>query len=236
MLAEKGTTPASLVIAHRMMGLSLMSTGDLVEARRHLDQATVLYDPAEHRSLEARFNADALVASLSFRSLTYWLLGYPEAALVDNQALKQARAIGSAGTSMTALTFITFVDIECGNYSKANTETEELAALASEKEALLWKAVAVLLHGCLLAWTGVASKSVQIITSEIISLRATQRSTVKCSVVCDPQAEQDSEQRTMGPREPRRALLLVRSAGAPARLLPWFPVQHAPSHVLRLEA
>jgi predicted ATPase len=132
------------------------------------------YDPAEHRSLVTRFNSDALVASLSFRAETLWLLGYPEAALVDtSQALKQAREIGSAGTSMTALTWVAFVHIECGNYFVASAEAEELAALANAKDASLWKAAAVLLHGWLLASTGDASKAVQVITFGIISFRAT---------------------------------------------------------------
>src|SRR5262249_3279286 len=74
-LAEKQKTTVSLAIAHRVMGLSLLSTGDLVGARTHLDQAIALYDPVEHVSLATRFNADALVASLSFRSVTLWLLG-----------------------------------------------------------------------------------------------------------------------------------------------------------------
>ena len=65
-LAEKQRTTVSVVIAHRVMGLSLMSTGELVGARTHLDKAIALYDPAEHRSLATRFNADALVASLFF--------------------------------------------------------------------------------------------------------------------------------------------------------------------------
>jgi predicted ATPase len=41
-LAVKQTTSVSLVVAHRMMGLSLMSTGDFVGARKHLDQAIAL--------------------------------------------------------------------------------------------------------------------------------------------------------------------------------------------------
>jgi tetratricopeptide (TPR) repeat protein len=146
-LAENQTTTVSVVIAHRVMGLSLMSTGDLVGARAHLDKAIAFYDPAEHRSLASRFNADALVASLSFRSLTLWLLGYPEAALVDgSQALEKAREMGSAGSSMTALAFVPLVHIECGNYNAANKEAEQLGALANEKDASLWKAAAVLLQ------------------------------------------------------------------------------------------
>ena len=75
-------------------------------------------------------------------------LGYAEVRSVDaNKALKQAREMASAGTSMTALNFVALVHIERGNYSAADAEVEELAASANEKVASVWKAVAVLLQG-----------------------------------------------------------------------------------------
>jgi hypothetical protein len=54
-LAEKQRTSAPLMIAHRLMGLSLLLTGDLVEARTHQNQAIALYDPVDHHSLATRF-------------------------------------------------------------------------------------------------------------------------------------------------------------------------------------
>ncbi len=49
-LAEKQRTTAALLIAHRIIGISLACTGDIAEARAHFDQAIALYDPAEHRT------------------------------------------------------------------------------------------------------------------------------------------------------------------------------------------
>ena len=67
-LAEKQGTTVPLMIGHRLMGISLMFTGDLAEGRAHYDQALALYDPVEHRPLAARFGLDARVAVLSFRT------------------------------------------------------------------------------------------------------------------------------------------------------------------------
>ena len=173
-LAERQTTTGAQLIAHRMMGLSLMSTGDFLGARAHLDKSVALYDPGEHRPLANRFNADPLVASLSFRSVALWLLGYPVGALLDtSRALKQAREIGSAGTSMTALLWASLAHMECGDYCAANAEAGELAALANEKNASLWKAGAVLLQGSLLGSTGDASKAIQMITVGLHELGST---------------------------------------------------------------
>ena len=73
-------------------GQSLLFTGDIAEGRAHLDQAIALYDPAEHRPLATRFGQDFGVATLSFRSLALWLLGYPEAALRDARPRARERA------------------------------------------------------------------------------------------------------------------------------------------------
>ena len=103
-LAEKQGATVPLMIGHRLMGISLLHTGDIAEGRAHFDQAIALYDPAEHRPLATRFGQDVGVATLSYRSLALWLLGYPEAALADAEhALKDAREIGQAATLMYAL-------------------------------------------------------------------------------------------------------------------------------------
>ena len=51
--------PSPLMIGHRLMGISLLYTGDIAEGRAHYDQAIALYDPAEHRPLATRFGQDA---------------------------------------------------------------------------------------------------------------------------------------------------------------------------------
>ena len=58
-----------------------------------------LYDPIEHRPLATRFGQTLGCQSLCDRSLALWMLGYPEAALVDaDHALSDAREIGQAAT------------------------------------------------------------------------------------------------------------------------------------------
>ena len=103
-LAQRQGATASLLTAHRMTGLALACTGEVLESRAHFDQAVALYDPNEHRALATRFGADARVSVLSFRSMALWTLGYPEAALADaTNALKDAREISQAVSLMYAL-------------------------------------------------------------------------------------------------------------------------------------
>ena len=76
-LAEKQGSVVPIVVAHRMMAVSLLCTGDIVEARVHSDQAAALHNPAEHRPVATRFGQDIGVSILAYRSLGSWLLGYP---------------------------------------------------------------------------------------------------------------------------------------------------------------
>ena len=76
-----------------------------MKGRAHYDQALALYDATKHRPLADRFGQDNRVATLAYRSIALWMLGYPEAALADvDQALKDAREIDHAPSLMYALT------------------------------------------------------------------------------------------------------------------------------------
>ena len=165
---------APRMVGHRLMGMSLLLTGEVAAGRAHLDRALALYDPTEHRPLATRFGQDVGVAILRFRSLALWLLGYPDAALADtNHALKDAREIGRAATLMYALNVATFAHIHCGDYKAAKAELEELVALANEKGAPFWKALATINKGLLLAVDGNASDAIQIFTSGMAAYQST---------------------------------------------------------------
>ena len=173
-LAEKQGEAGPLMTAHRLMGLSLMYTGDIAEGRAYLDRAIALYDPAEHRPLARRFGVDAGVVALSYRSMALWLLGYPDAALGDaDQALRDAREIDHAATLMTTLTVTSFSLIFCGNYAAANAQLDEVVALADEKGTLFWKAFGTAVQGCGSAQASKASEAVQMITAGITAFRST---------------------------------------------------------------
>ena len=162
------------MIGHRLMGTSMMGTGDIAESRAHYDKALALYDPAEHRPLSTRFGQDVSVVILSYRSWTLWLLGYPKAALADtDHALKQAREMGQASTLIYALSHASFIHIFCGNYAAVNAQLDEAVTLANEKSALAWKAFGMMHQGSLLALTGQASNAAQIMTPGISEWRST---------------------------------------------------------------
>ena len=178
-LAEKQGTTVPLMIGHRLMGVSLTSTGGIAQGRAHFDRAIALYNSAEHRPLATRFGQDVRAAIWSYRSLALWPLGYPRAALADTEhALKEAREIGQAATLMYTLIWVTLTKILCGNYPAATALGDEFIALADEKRSLFWKASAMLIQGFVPGLTGKASTAVQMITSGIASWRLTGSTTL----------------------------------------------------------
>ena len=173
-LAEQQRATAPVMIGHRLLGTSLLVAGDFAEGLVHLDRAIALYDPAAHRPLATRFGQDIGVAILSFRPVALWMLGYPATALAETaRPFNAARETDHAPTLMFALGCTTYTHICCRDYATANAHIDECVALAEEKGAVLWKALATAQRGCVLALTGKASDAVQTIGAAITEYRST---------------------------------------------------------------
>ena len=164
-LAEKLRTTGPLMVGHQMVGISLQSTGDIIGGRAHYNQALALYDPVEHRPLATRFGQDSRVVVLSRRSQALWLLGYPEAALVDaERALMHAREINHAPSLMYTLSHGLLARYQSGNYVNAIAISNELVALAEDKGTLFWKASGMMHQGCVCALSAQSSDAVRLLT------------------------------------------------------------------------
>ena len=172
-LAEKQTTSAPLMVGYRLMGMSLLQTGDICQGRAHFDRAMALYNPIEHRPMATRFGVDTRVSILSNRSWALWMLGYPSMALDDaERALQEAREIGQAA-NMMYLVHLAFPLICCGEYAAPNKLLKEIIALTDEKNAVYFKALAVMFQGCLFAATGKALETIRLMVPTITSAQST---------------------------------------------------------------
>ena len=173
-IAEKSRATFPIMMGHSILGLSLLLTGHLAQARAHYDHAMTLYDPQAHRPLAMRFGQDTGVAILSYRSLASWMLGYPDAALTDtSNMLKDAREIDQAATTVFALNYAVATYFLCGTFTTAKAMADELFELADEKGALFWKPVGVLYRGWLCTVAGQANEAVKLLTSGLAAFRLT---------------------------------------------------------------
>jgi predicted ATPase len=171
-LAEQQKATAPIMIGHRLLGNSLLCMGHAGEALSHLDYALSLYDPAVHRPLATRFGHDVGTATLTFRPLALWLLGYPEAALMQtDRAIAAARETDHMPTLLFALTLTALTRICCRDHAAAAMYLEECIPLAQEKAPAM-KMLATVQRGCIWAQTGKASDAIQTISGEIAGLHA----------------------------------------------------------------
>ena len=145
--------------------------GDHAEALSHLDRAWALYDPAAHRPLATRFGHDVGAATLTFRPLALWLLGYPQTALVETErAIAAARETDHMPTLLFALSCTAFTHICCRDAAAAAIHLDECIALAQEKVPF-YKMLAGAQRGCVFAQTGKMADAIQAISAEIAGLR-----------------------------------------------------------------
>jgi predicted ATPase len=174
-LAEKHGATVPLMVGHRLMGTSLLFTGDLAASREHFGRAMALYDPGAHRPLAAQFGQDVRLSALSYRSNGLWVLGWPDAALADtNNALKEARESGQATTLAFTLSHIARTLIFCGDYAAAMVRWRELSDLADKISAPLWRSFGTLHLGSICAATGKPAEAIQELTRGLEELRLTE--------------------------------------------------------------
>jgi predicted ATPase len=170
-LAEKQNSIEPIMVGHRLMGLSLLHSGDIAKARTHLDRTISLYDPAKHRHLATRFGQDVGATTLAWRSIALLLLGYPDAAVADTErALKLARETAHSVSLTYVLNFSVFPHVYCGNFAPANALIDEFIPLKDQIGALFWDGWGTVQRGYLLGSTGKAPEAVKAIKSGIAEM------------------------------------------------------------------
>jgi predicted ATPase len=170
-LAEKRGATVPLMLGHRVMAVSLASTGNIAESLIHWDRVLALYK--EEREPLA-FGLDSKVSALCHRSLALWFLGYPEGALAEAAlAAREARETGQAAALMYTLFFTGSTQAFCGNHTTATTQFNELVATGDKTGSIFWKTCGLALRGWALVIAGGASEATEVITAGITSWRAT---------------------------------------------------------------
>jgi predicted ATPase len=165
-LAKKQKDTAPVMVGHRIMGSSLLLSGDIAEGQAHLNRAIALYNADIHKPLASRFGQDVRVVALIYRAMALWFLGFPDAALADaGQVVSQARVINQAATLMIALCSAGLINLYCGNYAVTKAQADEALALANEKAGPGWTGFGLTNLGCVMTSTGKASEAIELIST-----------------------------------------------------------------------
>jgi predicted ATPase len=103
-LAMRKPDANSRVLGERMMGAAKHFLGDQISARRHLEQALMLYKPADHGRGVTRFATDSPVIVRVFYARVLWLQGHAdEAVRTAEMSVGEAQGIGHVMTLCYAL-------------------------------------------------------------------------------------------------------------------------------------
>jgi tetratricopeptide (TPR) repeat protein len=173
-LAERQGDAGLQVIGHRMLGGCLVSEGEFISGRRHLECGVALYDWEKHKGLTVTFGAiNPCISCQATLSLVLQYLGYPDQASTSgDRAVKEARRFDHFNTLGVALHLV-------GRFHAFRREQEQVRILAGELLALSrkhgsaeWELVAEILLGWQQARTGDLQRGLERVQRGTGGLRA----------------------------------------------------------------
>ena len=154
-VAHHSDDPALAVIAHYAAGVTGHASGEILEARRHLERGLALYTPDQRRAQVFRIGQDLGVGCTSYSAICLWLLGFPDQALARAQdALASAHKLSDPFTVAFARCWFAHVSRLRRNVRTVRDHADAALVLATEQGFPVWAAMATMLRGWALALQG----------------------------------------------------------------------------------
>jgi predicted ATPase len=124
--AERYNDTAAMCMAHRALGTSYLTLGELAAALIHLQRACSLYDAEHHAAYRFQYGQDIGVAALCYLAWTLWQLGsLDQASAIAAKAIRDARDLAHPHTLVYAVCHVQgFMDL-------FRRSTDELQSYAS---------------------------------------------------------------------------------------------------------
>jgi TOMM system kinase/cyclase fusion protein len=173
-LAQSAKDPELLLEAHAACGNTTSFLGELVAAREHLEQAITLYDPKKHGAHAYIYPQDPGVHSLSYATLTLWLMGYPDQARKRSlEALALGQKLSHPFSLAFAMIHVLYIHRFSGEVNATQERADELLKLAAQYEFPIPLAVGMAHRGWALVEQGRKEEGIGEIRQGIESWRAT---------------------------------------------------------------
>ena len=165
---------ALIMEAHRSMGAVLVIHGRCMEALKHLDQGSTLYDTYQNHRPDSYVGLDCKVMCECFAARSLWALGYPDrAAERTAAALELARQLRQPQTLVVAGHFAAQLHQLRGEISLVYERAKEAVELADEYGLELWLAYGVIELGWAEAKLGNAQQGIEQMQRGLASYEAT---------------------------------------------------------------
>ncbi|MBI2802010.1 MAG: AAA family ATPase [Gammaproteobacteria bacterium] len=137
--AQHINKPALLVVAHRVMGASLVMRGDLNAAVDHLQRALDGYDPSRDRESAAAYGSDLRAVSLAWLGWANVVSGKPDSALrLVHEAIRHAESLKNFHGVALMLSWLSLIYFLRREPALAGEAARRGLDLAKQHEFTMW--------------------------------------------------------------------------------------------------
>jgi predicted ATPase len=155
--------PDLLAEAHLVRGAALWGLGDLLEARKHLDDIDRHYNPHSQPTYIRHYGQDPAMTGYAYGAQVLWLLGYPEQALQRiSRAVSLAQEGGHPPDHSTTQGIAAVLHCFRRDIQETYTNATVALTLSDQYKFPQWKAHATVLQGWALAMQGKAAGIAQL--------------------------------------------------------------------------
>ncbi|HEX4945853.1 MAG TPA: protein kinase [Blastocatellia bacterium] len=171
-LAQESEDPAHMLIAHRVLGQTLLFLGEFAQARIHQEQGLALYAPQRHRALTFLYGQDPGVACYLWSALTLGLLGYPDQAQQRAQeGLTLAQELGHSYSLTYLLSFLCWLEYFRQDKPAILAMVEQTVALSQEQGFALYELHSTIWQAWGCAQPGQEEAAITLMQQSLASLR-----------------------------------------------------------------
>ena len=140
--------PIPSMVAHRVMGSTLLTVGEFQPAREHFEQTIALSDVRDKQPLYSLYMVEPRAASILLLSWDLWLLGYPDQSLSRvSEALSLAKGLSQPYTIAFAHYMTSVVHLLRGDPDRALASAEESLEMSREQRFSLYETLSMISRG-----------------------------------------------------------------------------------------
>jgi len=137
-----------LMVAHRVMGSTLLTIGEFQTSRRHFEESIALSKSGEKQSVYIRYMVEPQVASLLLLSWDLWFLGYPDQSLARVcEALALAQDLAQPYSIAFAHYMTSVVYLLRGDPARALESAERSLEMSREQRFSLYVVLSTISRG-----------------------------------------------------------------------------------------
>jgi class 3 adenylate cyclase/tetratricopeptide (TPR) repeat protein len=166
--------PVLLMVAHRVMGSTLLTIGEFETSRRHFEDSIALSKSERKQSVYRLYMVEPQVASLLLLSWDLWFLGYPDQSLARvSEALALAQDLAQPYSIAFAHYMTSVVHLLRGDAARALKSAERSREMSLEQRFSLYTLLSTISRGRALGELGRVKEAVAELENGIAEGRRT---------------------------------------------------------------